>query len=313
MHRRVDGAPVSRQLRTRRRTLMGTVCATAMLLVACGSSGTAGENTADGAATEQGELPAGQHVHALRAADDGTLLLGLHGALWRSPDGGATWEPAGLEGQDAMAIGIDPDTEGPMLIAGHGVLARSNVADGPFEPLQPDALGSLDIHALAQAPSDPTTAYAFVVDAGLFETTDGGDSWQQTAAAGEQFGSDITGLAIDPTDPDTLLMGGGRSGLLRSADGGMTFEQVMPEGTFSLAYFGDDPARVAAITQRGVETSRDGGQTWKVVAQDGTLPGQLAALAADGDGIIWIVTEEPRTLQRSVDQGATWNQMASTS
>lgn len=120
----------------------------------------------------------------------------------------------------------------------------------------------------------------------------------------------MTALAVHPTDPDTLLLGGGDSGLLHSTDGGASFEQVIDSGAFAVAWFGDDADRVVAITERGIETSDDAGRTWQTVTEHGTLPGQLAALAADGLGAIWVVTEEPRTLQRSTDGGDTWQVVA---
>lgn len=285
---------------TRGAPILAVLTAAAVVVTACGDGQPEG--------TEPGRLPSGQHVHALRAADDGTLLLGLHGALWRSTDGGATWEPAGLEGQDAMAIGIDPDTDGPILVGGHGVLARADDPTAGFTPLTPPELGSLDVHALAQAPSEPATAYAFVVDSGLFRTTDAGDSWEQVSPVGRDFGADITGLAVHPTDPDTLLLGGGRSGLLRSSDGGRSFDHVVGVGVLTVAY--RDANGAAAVTARGIETSENGGETWQVATEPATLPGQPAALAADGQGTIWLVTEEPRTLQRSTDGGASWQEIA---
>ncbi len=273
-----------------------------LLLAACGGG--------EPEVTEAGTLPASHHVHALRAADDGTLLLGLHGALWRSTDGGTTWQQAGLEGHDAMAIGIGPDTDGPILIGGHGVLARADDPTGDFTTLSPSELGEIDVHALAQAPSQPTTAYAFEVAQGLFRSDDGGDTWQLVAPIGKDFGPGVTALAVHPTDPDTLLLGGGDSGLLHSTDGGASSEQVIDAGTFAVAWFGGDADRVVAITEQGIETSEDAGRTWQTVTEHGTLPGQLAALAADGQGAIWVVTEEPRTLQRSTDGGDTWQEVA---
>ncbi|HEX2027242.1 MAG TPA: hypothetical protein VHF25_04505 [Nitriliruptorales bacterium] len=260
--------------------------------------------------TEPATLPASHHVHALRAADDGTLLLGLHGALWRSTDGGSTWRHAGLEGHDAMAIGIGPDADGPILIGGHGMLARADDPTADFTPLSPPELGERDVHALAQTPSQPTTAYAFEVTQGLFRTDDGGDSWQLVAPVGRDFGPGVAALAVHPTDTDTLVIGSGASGLLRSTDGGATFQPVIVVGTFAVAWFGDDADRLVAATERGIETSDDAGQTWQVVTEHGTLPGQLAALAADRQGDIWVVTEKPRTLQRSSDGGTTWEQIA---
>lgn len=277
--------------------------ALAIPLTACGRDGTP-------ETPEAGSLPASDHVHALRAADDGTLLLGLHGALWRSTDAGDTWQRAGLEGQDAMAIGAGPGRDGPVLVGGHGVLARADDSIDSFTTLEPPELGGLDIHALAQAPSEPTTAYAFEVAQGLFRTDDGGDSWELVAPVGRDFGSGVTALSIHPADPDTLLLGGGGTGLLRSTDSGAAFEQVIDVGTFTVAWFGDDADRVVAVTERGIETSDDAGISWEIATEHGTLPGQPAAIDADGRGNIWVVTEDPRTLQRSSDGGRTWQEIA---
>lgn len=209
-----------------------------------------------------------------------------------------------------MAIGTGPGSDGPILVGGHGVLARADDAIDSFTPLEPPELGDLDIHALAQAPSEPTTAYAFEVAQGLFRTDDGGDSWELVAPVGRDFGSGVTALSVHPGDPDTLLLGGGGTGLLRSTDAGATFAQVIDVGTFAVAWFGDDPDRVVAVTERGIETSDDAGTSWQLAAEHGTLPGQPAALDADGRGNIWVVTEDPRTLQRSTDGGGTWEEVA---
>lgn len=48
-------------------------------------------------------LPQGAHVHSLGVTPDRELLLGLHGGLFASADG-ATWTTAGLSGEDAMVI-----------------------------------------------------------------------------------------------------------------------------------------------------------------------------------------------------------------
>lgn len=286
-----------------RAAAVALLAAGAVVLAACGGGGVPDS-------TGAGALPGAGHVHALRAADEGVLLLGLHGGLWRSTDGGGTWGQAGLQGQDAMAIGIDPDTDGPILIGGHGVLARADEPTGGFTSLSPPALGGLDVHALAQAPSQPDTAYAFEVSQGLFRTDGGGDSWQLAAPVGRDFGSNVSALAVHPTDPDTLLLGGGNSGLLRSTDGGASFQPVLDVGAGAVAWFGDDPARVAAITARGIEVSEDAGSSWQTVSGHGAVPGRPAALATAGQDTIWVVTEQPRTLQRSTDGGETWQEVA---
>jgi hypothetical protein len=249
-------------------------------------------------APSAGSLPASDHVHALRAADDGSLLLGLHGALWRSEDG-ATWEQLGLEGQDAMALGVAAEGQ-PLLIGGHDVLARSTDGGESFEMLSPQ-LPSLDIHALAQAPSDPSIVYAYVVGAGIYRSTDAGDTWAPAAAVGEQLPGDLAAMAVDPNDPQVVLVGSGGNGVFRSVDGATSFSQTTDWGTLGLGFAAD--GTVLAATYRGVDVSNDSGQTWDNAAPAEEFDGQPIAVAIGPDGTRWVMTEEPRVLYRDTGDG----------
>ncbi|MBW3663927.1 MAG: hypothetical protein KY469_12570 [Actinobacteria bacterium] len=251
--------------------------------------------TTDIAADDAGRLPGSDHVHALRATDDGALLLGLHGALWRSSDG-KSWEQLGLEGQDAMALGVAVEGE-PLLVGGHDVLARSDDGGRAFEMLSPADLPSLDIHALAQAPSDPKIVYAYVVGHGIYRSTDAGDTWMAAAPVGEQLPPDLAAMAVDPSSPETVLVGSGSQGVLRSTDGGSSFAQTGDWGTLGLAFA--DEGTVLAATYRGVDVSDDGGITWQNAAPVEELEGQPFAVAIGPDGTWWVLTEEPRVLYRS--------------
>ena len=249
-------------------------------------------------APETGFLPSSDHLHALRAADDGSLLLGLHGALWRSDDG-STWEQLGLAGQDAMALGVATDDE-PLLVGGHDVLARSSDGGQSFQMLTPE-LPSLDVHALAQAPNDPSVVYAFIVGAGLNRSDDAGDTWAPTAVAGERLPGDVAAMAVDPNDPDVVLVGSGSGGVFRSVDGAVSFRRASEWGTVGLAFAAD--GTVLAATARGVDVSDDGGENWEPSAPAEALDGQPLAVAIGPDGDQWVVTEQPRVLYRSTDDG----------
>lgn len=249
-------------------------------------------------APSAGSLPASDHVHALRAADDGSLLLGLHGALWRSEDG-TSWEQLGLEGQDAMAIGVA--TEGqPLLIGGHDVLARSTDGGERFEMLSPE-LPSLDIHALAQAPSDASIVYAYVVGDGIHRSVDAGDTWAPAATVGEQLPGDIAAMAVGPDDPQVVLVGSGGHGVFRSVDGASSFSRSTDWGTLGLAFAAD--GTVLAATLGGVDVSSDGGRTWESAASAEEFDGQPLAVAIGPDGTRWVMTEEPRVLYRDTGDG----------
>lgn len=253
-----------------------------------------GMSACGSAPTTSGSLPGSDHLHALRATDDGGLLLGLHGALWQSEDGQA-WSQLGLEGRDAMALGVAIEGA-PLLVGGHDVLARSTDDGHTFQMLAP-RLPSLDIHALGQAPSDPQVVYAFVVGAGIFRSTDAGDTWTAAAAVGDQLPGDIAALAVDPEDPDTVLVGSGGSGVFRSTDQGSTFVRTGDVGTFGLAF--GPQGQVLAATARGVDLSEDGGASWTALASADEFEGRPSAVAIGPDGTRWMATEGPRVLYRS--------------
>lgn len=239
-------------------------------------------------------LPTGGHVHALRTAGSGQLLLGLHGALWSSDDG-IDWEQMALDGQDAMGLGELQDGA-PFLVGGHDVLERSVDGGGSFTSLSPPGLPTLDIHALAQAPSDPDIVHAFVAGNGLFSSIDGGDTWQPAATSGQPLPVDVTAMTVDPSDPDVVLVGSPSSGILRSDDGGRSFGGVTPTATIGLAFGPDN--EVLAATQQGVDASTDGGVNWTNLAPMTDFAGQPIAVTFRDDAR-WVVTEDSRGLYRA--------------
>jgi hypothetical protein len=76
------------------------------------------------------------------------------------------------------------------------------------------------VNDLAFAPSDPDRVYVATA-AGVFSSTDGGATWQQTAAQGY---AEATRVAVDPVDPDRVyaLMGD----LVTSDDSGRTWRSA---------------------------------------------------------------------------------------
>ncbi|WP_341251311.1 hypothetical protein [Euzebya pacifica] len=185
------------------------------------------------------------------------------------------------------------------------VLQRSTDGGATFAPLAPPDLPSIDIHAFAQAPSDPETVYAFVVGFGIFVSTDAGETWEPRAQPGQTVGMDTFALLVDADAPDVVLAGGGQSGLSRSTDGARTFAPVNEAGVLSMTADPADPDRVVALTSQGIEESTDGGQTWAVVGS-ADVDGQPVAITAGAGGRLWLVADQPRLLHVSTDGGATW-------
>lgn len=65
------------------------------------------------------------HVHAVTHRPDGTLLLGAHGGLFRSSDGGADWTSVDAvtdgSSSDFMSLVQSPGDGDELLAGGHGL------------------------------------------------------------------------------------------------------------------------------------------------------------------------------------------------
>jgi photosystem II stability/assembly factor-like uncharacterized protein len=159
-----------RNMVTYRRTVVAAVAASILALAA--GVGVAGEQRAF------------EHVHALGVTADGrTLFLGAHTGLFRSEDGGRSWQPAPLPVKpshvDVMAVTPHPEDAGTVYVATHegGVLKTTD--GGRTWREANSGLGGVDIHGLAIDPREPQKLHAMVREKGegLYRTTDGGAKW----------------------------------------------------------------------------------------------------------------------------------------
>ncbi|MFI7577976.1 WD40/YVTN/BNR-like repeat-containing protein [Micromonospora sp. NPDC049497] len=287
------------------------------LYVAAGTGGV--WKSTDGGATMTStwsdDLP--QSMGALAITPDGTLYAGTgepdHGGggsyygtgVYRSTDGGATWESIGLTETGAIGrIRIDPTDPRRIVVAAQGRLF--------------DTGG----------------------DRGVYLSTDGGETWKQVLD-GLNDSTGAIDVAINPADPDVLLAamwdklrypdgreyGGPGSGLHRSTDGGATWTRIgaplaAPDtepGRIGVAFAASDPSRAYAITNdrignlTGFFVSDDAGATWTR-----PLTGEPALDAADGGfawwfGRLWVdpadadhVFSAGVPMMESHDGGRTW-------
>jgi photosystem II stability/assembly factor-like uncharacterized protein len=196
--------------------------------------------------------PSNPHVVWVGTGENvGGRHAGFGDGVYRSRDGGASWENLGLkDSQHISKIVVHPAKPDVVWVASQGPLWSKGG------------------------------------DRGLFRTTDGGKSWTKVLGAGEWTG--VTDVVIDPRNPEVLYaatwqhhrtvaayMGGGpESGIHRSTDGGATWEKLkkgLPEGPLGkigLAISPQDPdVLYAAIElnrrEGAVYRSTDRGSSWE--------------------------------------------------
>ncbi|HEY3202866.1 MAG TPA: hypothetical protein VGL03_04300, partial [Thermoanaerobaculia bacterium] len=209
--------------------------------------------------------------------------------VFRSKDGGRTWQPVLFQNADTGAIDLasDPRNSRTILAAlwqtrrppwnvyppsngpGSG-LYRSTDGGDTWHPITGNGFPSekLGRIGIAFAGGESRRIYA-VVDAkegGLYVSEDGGTSWKRASAdrriweRGWYFGA----VTADPKDPNTIYVCD--TAMYRSEDGGKTFEPIKgaPGGDDYHQLWIDpaDPRRMIVASDQGAVVSLDGAKTW---------------------------------------------------
>ena len=183
------------------------------------------------------------------------------GGLWKTTNNGTSFTPL-FDKEAVITIGdISVDWENNIIWIGTGEnnSSRSSYAgvgmykseDGG-ETWQHKGLAETHhIGRIITHPTNPNTVWVAALghlyspnkERGVYKTTDGGDTWQQTLFVNEDAGG--VDLIIDPNDVNTLytgiwhkerrawnfVEGGVGSGIYKSADGGDNWTKVTMEGS----------------------------------------------------------------------------------
>jgi photosystem II stability/assembly factor-like uncharacterized protein len=283
--------------------------------------GTVHRSTDDGATWERSEglgLPEDSgltlektwHVEPGHDSQPGTLWLGAApGALFRTDDGGASWQPV-----------------------------RGIVAHPTRERWNPGA-GGMCCHSITLDREDPRRLYAAISAAGAFRTDDGGETWtpvNKNVAADfmpddpyPEVGQCVHKLLAHPERPERLWQQN-HCGVYRSDDRGDTWERLDGNGLpssfgFALAIHARDPDTAWVVPEEGAENrvtsggrlgvyrTRDGGASWEErPAHDRAWVAILrengASDALDPVGVY--IGTQSGSVFASPDEGETWIEAA---
>jgi photosystem II stability/assembly factor-like uncharacterized protein len=267
--------------------------------------------------------------------------VGYGDGVYKSVDGGKTWENVGLKKSEHIAkILINPGDSRVVYVAAQGPLwapggdrglykttdggknwkqvlkisENTGVTDVAMDPRNPDVLYA----AAYQRRRHVWTLIDGGPEAALYKTTDGGENWKKLENGIPKEDLGRIGLAVATSEPDTvyaLIEASGKAGgFFRSQDAGGNWEKRSDYGTTSPQYYQEifvdpkDAGRVYSM-DTNMQISEDGGKTFRPVGEK---------YKHVDNHVLWIDPDNTKHLlagcdggvYESYDRGATWAFMA---
>ena|GEM_PF-1802218 len=165
-----------------------------------------------------------EHVHALAIDAAGrAIFLGTHVGLFRSDDGGRSWQKVALSAKqssfDVMAVTPDPKEPKTIFIATHEAGVFKSTDGGMTWKESNTGLGGPDVHGLAIDPNDGKL-HALVRDKGdaIYRSTNGGGKWTRVDDGPGGEVKVLTSVNVPTGMGGIFLYAGTAEGLQRNPD-----------------------------------------------------------------------------------------------
>jgi len=246
------------------------------------------------------------------AAAQSTSDEPIHRGAWR-------WLGPGNIGGRIRSLVINPTNPDVMLAGSVGGGIWKTMNGGVDWFAVDDFMAVLSVSSMVMDPTNPSVIYAgtgegynngdAIRGAGIFKSTDGGNTWTQLAAtASDAAFWAVNRLALS-RDGQVLLVGTG-SGTYRSTNGGATFARIASGISSQDIQFDPSSSQRAIASGWGsIAWTRDGGVTWQTAGGlPSTLDGRIeVAYARSAPNVIYAsVDDQGGALYRSDDGGATF-------
>jgi len=195
--------------------------------------------------------------------------------VFRSKNGGMTWEKVLFVSEKAGAVDLAMDATNPRILYA----------------------------AIWQAVRQPWTIISGGEDSGLYKSVDGGDTWTKLTAGLPEGIKGRIGVAVSPANPNRVwaLVEAAEGGLFRSEDGGKTFTRINKDRTlrtraFYFTHVFAHPRHPDTVYVHNIRflKSVDGGKTFEPIE------------GSHGDHHdLWINPHNPSIMIQANDGGAT--------
>jgi len=203
-----------------------------------------------------------------------TMWVGsVTGGIWRTDNGGASWQPVNdfMANLAVSAMVINPTNSNIMYAGtGEGVV--------PFNNGNDDTL--LDA----------------VRGAGVFQSTDGGVTWNQLASTANNNWFFVNRLAISPTG--NAILAATNTGIWRSTSGGAMWTQGTTTQAIDIDFHPTNSNQAVEGEMGNAQYSTDGGQTWTAA----TFRAGTTVITISGRVEVAYAPSNPSIVYASVDR-----------
>lgn len=228
--------------------------------------------------------------------------------VYRTTNGGMSWNSAGLSPDFIYAVAVDPDSSTTIYAstAGDGIYKSSDQAT--TWDRSNAGLIATSITSMLVAPGSPSMLYASIFGGGVYVSADKGESWQEANSGLADKG--VNALAMDPANPLILYAATNSSGIYKSIDGGNSWNSSnsglpsfsgFSEG-FLLHY--DTRIPVDIIDEGVIEQFRSPQNRFPAFSFGGTTQ-SILSIAVDSASL-YIGTRTDGVF-KSLDGGTSWN------